>query len=37
VVQPGGTKKIRGKIYIIPNDVPALMKRYAADFPEQQR
>ena len=31
---PGETKAIRGKIYFVPNDVPALLKRYAADFPE---
>ena len=36
-VKPGETKKIRGKIYLLPNDVPALMKRYEADFPEQQQ
>ncbi len=35
-LQPGETKTIRGKIYIVPNDVPALLKRYAADFPEHQ-
>jgi hypothetical protein len=32
---PGETRKIRGKIYIVPNDVPALIERYARDFPEQ--
>lgn len=31
---PGETKQIRGKIYLLPNDVPALLKRYAEDFPE---
>jgi hypothetical protein len=30
----GETKSIRGKIYIIPNDVPAFVKRYEKDFPE---
>ncbi len=35
-LQPGETKTIRGKIYIVPNDVPALLTRYAADFPEHQ-
>ncbi len=35
-LQPGETKTVRGKIYIVPNDVPALLKRYAADFPEHQ-
>ena len=31
---PGETKKIRGKIYIMRNDVPALLRRYSKDFPE---
>jgi len=31
---PGETKRIRGKVYIIPNDVPALVKRYERDFPK---
>jgi hypothetical protein len=31
---PGETKHIRGKIYIVPNDVEALLVRYAKDFPE---
>jgi hypothetical protein len=31
---PGETKQIRGKIYLLPNDVSALWKRYAEDFPE---
>jgi hypothetical protein len=33
-LQPGETKKIRGKIYIVPADVPALLARYERDFPE---
>jgi hypothetical protein len=33
-LKPGETKPIRGKIYIVANDVPALLKRYAKDFPE---
>lgn len=33
-VKPGETKSIHGKIYIVPNDVPALLKRYQKDFPE---
>lgn len=33
-LQPGETKQIRGKIYIVPNDVPAMLRRYEADFPE---
>lgn len=32
---PGEKKEIRGKIYLIRNDVPALLARYAKDFPEQ--
>lgn len=35
-LRPGETKPIRGKIYLVPNDVPALLARYAKDFPEQQ-
>ena len=31
----GETKRVRGKIYLVPNDVPALLKRYERDFPEQ--
>lgn len=31
------TKKIHGKIYILPNNVDALLSRYAADFPEANR
>ena len=34
-LKPGETKHIKGKIYIVPNDVPALLARYAKDFPEQ--
>ena len=36
-IGPGETRRIRGKIYLVPNDVPALLKRYERDFPEQQR
>ncbi len=32
---PGETKKIRGKFYIVPADVPKLVARYEKDFPEQ--
>jgi hypothetical protein len=32
---PGESKRIRGKIYIVPNDVEALLARYSKDFPEQ--
>jgi hypothetical protein len=31
---PGETKRIRGKIYIVPNNIPALLRRYQRDFPE---
>jgi hypothetical protein len=34
---PGETKHIRGKIYIVPNDVPALLARYGKDFPEHAK
>ncbi len=33
-LQPGETKQIKGRIYIVP-DVPTLLKRYEADFPKQ--
>ncbi len=33
----GETKEIRGIIYIVDADVPALVKRYDNDFPEQVR
>jgi hypothetical protein len=36
-LKPGETKQIRGKLYIVPADVPALVKRYEKDFPEQVR
>lgn len=31
---PGETKMIRGKIYLVPNDMDKLMVRYRRDFPE---
>lgn len=34
-LDPGQTKKIRGKLYIVPADVDALLERYHRDFPEQ--
>lgn len=34
-LKAGETKDIRGKIYVVPNDVPTLLARYAKDFPEQ--
>lgn len=33
----GETKRIHGKIYFVPNDVDALLKRYARDFPKNGR
>lgn len=33
----GETKKIRGKIYIVPADADALLARFERDFPEQKR
>ncbi|WP_395095009.1 hypothetical protein [Armatimonas sp.] len=34
---PGETKKIRGKIYLVPNNLPDLLKRYEKDFPEHTK
>jgi hypothetical protein len=34
---PGETRKIRGKIYIVTNDIGALRKRYERDFPEHHQ
>ncbi|HEY3323112.1 MAG TPA: hypothetical protein VGP72_21850 [Planctomycetota bacterium] len=33
-LKPGERKKIRGKIYVVPADVDALVRRYEKDFPE---
>lgn len=35
-IEPGTTRRIRGKIYVVPNDVAALLQRYRRDFPEQE-
>ena len=35
-LKPGETKKIRGKIYLVPADVRALVSRYERDFPEHR-
>jgi len=35
-VKPGQTKHIRGKIYLMPADTDALLKRYVKDFPEHR-
>lgn len=32
---PGQSKSIRGRMYLMPNDVPGLLARYRRDFPEQ--
>lgn len=37
VIAPGETRRIRGKVYLLPNDIPALVARYTKDFPEHQR
>jgi hypothetical protein len=34
-LKPGETKRIRGKIYVVKADMPALLRRYERDFPEQ--
>jgi hypothetical protein len=36
-LSPGVTKSVRGKLYLVPNDLPTLMQRYRRDFPEHQR
>jgi len=36
-LRPGETLHIRGKIYLFTNNLPALLQRYARDFPEQAR
>lgn len=33
-LQPGERKKIRGKLYLMPNNIKVLVKRYEQDFPE---
>jgi hypothetical protein len=33
-LQPGERKQVRGKIYIVKNDIASLLKRYEQDFPE---
>jgi len=32
---PGETKTIRGKMYFVQSDIPALLQRFEKDFPEQ--
>ena len=36
-LKPRESKTIRGKIYLMPADVDALLDRYRHDFPEHQR
>ena len=36
-LKPGERKEVRGKIYLVPSDAPALLRRYAKDFPEHKR
>ena len=36
-LEPGAVRQIKGRLYILPNDIPALLKRYQADFPEHTR
>lgn len=36
-LEPGAVRQIKGRLYIVPNDIPALLKRYQADFPEHTR
>jgi len=35
-LKPGEKKTIRGKIYLVPNDLDALINRYETDFPEHK-
>ena len=34
---PGEKREVRGRIYLVANDPVALLRRYARDFPEQNR
>jgi len=36
-LEPGETKHLRSKIYFVPNDPSALLKRYKKDFPDWQK
>ncbi len=35
-LKPGESLQIKGKMYVLPNDVPALLSRYQRDFPEHR-
>ena len=34
-LEAGASRIIKGRVYIVPNDMPALLQRYQADFPGQ--
>jgi len=36
-LEPGETKEIRGKIYLVPGDTERLLRRFERDFPEQAK
>ncbi|MFO0892736.1 MAG: hypothetical protein U0790_26795 [Isosphaeraceae bacterium] len=36
-LRPGESKSIRGKLYLVPADFPALQARYERDFPEHKQ
>lgn len=36
-VKAGGKMQIRGRVYLMKNDVPRLLRRYKADFPGHQK
>lgn len=36
-LKPNETKKIRGKLYLVENNVPQLLQRYYRDFPEHAK
>lgn len=36
-IEAGGEKKVRGKIYLVANDIEALLARYRKDFPEHEK
>lgn len=35
-LKPGETKRVRQKLYLLPNDPAALLRRYQADFPKSK-
>lgn len=36
-LRPRETKRLTGRIYLLPNDLPALLRRYEKDFPDWRR